>query len=476
MKKTLTAALTTALVVGAASTTFAAANPFSDVPSDHWAYDAVAQLADDGIIEGYGDGTYRGQNEITRYEMAQMVAKAMAKEDQANAQQKAMIDKLAAEFSEELNNLGVRVSNLESKIDNVKWTGILRYDYKKSNYEGQERAKDKRKNALLFRMNTVATVNDHWKVKARIDASTDMDKDNDASNNKGWGANKNHSNTDRKLTLKRAYAAGHYGITDINAGLIPLTTEQGVLFDSDITGAQVVVGADQKFTGTLTAGRIDLSDTSMGADMGSWMIDAQKKGKAGAGVVDQSTGTIWGLNLTWKPTDKVSVAGEYYRLTHSQIFKRYNNNDGKTQSIWGIGASYKFDDNFKASAGYWNNTGFEDTRYYLEAPSKETPEHRGYSNHAWNVQLDYKGAQPQNARTYGLYAAYRYLGQGAVIEPTFNGAAWGQKGWEIGGQYVFAKNVMGTLLFFSGNRIRDIDGNHKDNGVNTMFGRLEYFF
>ena len=56
MKKSLTAALTTALVVGAASTTFAAANPFSDVPADHWAYDAVAQLADDGIIEGYGDG------------------------------------------------------------------------------------------------------------------------------------------------------------------------------------------------------------------------------------------------------------------------------------------------------------------------------------------------------------------------------------------------------------------------------------
>ena len=132
MKKSLTAALTTALVVGAASTTFAAANPFSDVPADHWAYDAVAQLADDGVIEGYGDGTYRGQNEITRYEMAQMVAKAMAKEDQVNAQQKAMIDRLAAEFSEELNNLGVRVANLEDRVDNVKWTGELRYTYEKT--------------------------------------------------------------------------------------------------------------------------------------------------------------------------------------------------------------------------------------------------------------------------------------------------------------------------------------------------------
>ena len=66
MKKTLVSALTATLVVGAASTTFAAANPFSDVPTDHWAYDAVAQLARDGVIEGYGDTTFQGESAITR--------------------------------------------------------------------------------------------------------------------------------------------------------------------------------------------------------------------------------------------------------------------------------------------------------------------------------------------------------------------------------------------------------------------------
>ena len=75
MNKILVSAITSALVIGAASTTFAAANPFSDVPADHWAYDAVAQLAKDGVIEGYGDSTYRGEQSITRYEMAQMIAK-----------------------------------------------------------------------------------------------------------------------------------------------------------------------------------------------------------------------------------------------------------------------------------------------------------------------------------------------------------------------------------------------------------------
>ena len=79
MKKSLASLLTTAFMVGAASTSFAAANPFSDVPAGHWAYDAVTQLAADGVIEGYGDGTFLGNRNITRYEMAQMVAKALAR-------------------------------------------------------------------------------------------------------------------------------------------------------------------------------------------------------------------------------------------------------------------------------------------------------------------------------------------------------------------------------------------------------------
>ena len=125
MKKFLVSALTATLLTGTASAAFAAANPFEDVPTGHWAYDAIAQLAADGVIEGYGDGTYRGDQEITRYEMAQMVARAMAK----GGGDKALIDKLAAEFADELNSLGVRVSALEKKVDNVKWQGTLTYVY-----------------------------------------------------------------------------------------------------------------------------------------------------------------------------------------------------------------------------------------------------------------------------------------------------------------------------------------------------------
>ncbi len=118
MNKKLTTFITTALMIGVAST--ALANPFADVPTDHWAYDAIDQLTADGIIEGYGNSTYAGDKAITRYEMAQLVARAMANAGSADTADKATIDKLAAEFSAELDALGVRVDNLEKKVAGLK--------------------------------------------------------------------------------------------------------------------------------------------------------------------------------------------------------------------------------------------------------------------------------------------------------------------------------------------------------------------
>lgn len=53
-------------------------NPFTDLPNNHYFYNAVTTLASRGIISGYGDGTFRGDKTITRYEMALSVAKLLA--------------------------------------------------------------------------------------------------------------------------------------------------------------------------------------------------------------------------------------------------------------------------------------------------------------------------------------------------------------------------------------------------------------
>ena len=72
MKKSLVLAMAMALGVTASAY---AANPFSDVPAGHWAYDSVNKLASAGIVDGYGNGTFGGDRLMTRYEMAQIVAK-----------------------------------------------------------------------------------------------------------------------------------------------------------------------------------------------------------------------------------------------------------------------------------------------------------------------------------------------------------------------------------------------------------------
>ena len=116
-----------------------AANPFMDVPMNHWAYDAIGQLAAKGVLSGYPDGTYKGNQPTTRYEMASALARALAVVDmtKASKQDVEMLKKLVVEFKDELDALGVkvdkidkRVAQLESDIGGWKLTGEFRFDTK----------------------------------------------------------------------------------------------------------------------------------------------------------------------------------------------------------------------------------------------------------------------------------------------------------------------------------------------------------
>jgi hypothetical protein len=162
MKKNLIVALALVFVLGIAGTAFAAANPFVDVPAKHWAYDAVSKLAKAGILDGYGDGTYRGERLASRYEMAQATAKAMARADKADAQMKALIDKLAVEFAAELNNLGVRVAKLEKNASSIKFWGDSRLRVQSNNAM-----------ALDVDGNTATT---RWDQRVRVYAKADVNE------------------------------------------------------------------------------------------------------------------------------------------------------------------------------------------------------------------------------------------------------------------------------------------------------------
>ena len=416
-KKTLVSAITAALVVGAASTTFAAANPFSDVPADSWAYDAVTTLAADGVIDGYPDGTYKGQNTMTRYEMAQIVARAMAKTDLEKAD-KALVDKLAAEFAEELDNLGVRVADLEKKSDNVKFGGELRYRY--YDIDRDSKAGDETHNKVLFRLEPKAYIgNSGWTANARIDYEMDLSSDEDEND----------------VEVDRAYVEGPLFGTTVTAGRTPVFTAQGLVFDDRISGATVAFGSED-FTATLAAGRYNNGhkDTNgTGTELG---------------IAKDITGEYYGLQLDYAPSEQLALNAGYTAL------KNIENIDADA-NIWYIGGSYAFDKNVKLVAEYAQNT--EDYNWDQDQ--------------AWTAELQYKGANPADAGSWGMYAGYRQIDALSVINPTYDdiiGA--GYKGAVVGASYVPAENILATIEYFDG------EGTVSGQDASKFFANVDFFF
>ena len=235
MKKQFAAIFAATAVLGV--TTAFAANPFSDVTPDSWAYQSVSQLASTGIINGYPDGTFKGQNNITRYEMAQMVAKAMANQDRANAEQQAMINRLADEFASELNNLGVRVAALENKVGNVKVTGDVRLRYR-----GSEESDNTLKNETKYaykkhskfdyrgRIQFNATVNEDTQAVVRLSSDSIEFGDSDTNG----------------VMIDRAYVTHTFGDNvKVTAGRYQQAIGAGLLYDDTFDGANVKVGNEK---------------------------------------------------------------------------------------------------------------------------------------------------------------------------------------------------------------------------------------
>lgn len=186
LKTTLAAAL-----FAATAFTVSAANPFADVDDSSWAYQAVSQLSDQGVVDGYPDGTFRGDKNVSRYEMSQIIARLMAKENTLNASQKATVDKLAGEYADELKSLGVRVAELEKKtghintITELRVQDVPRYDnvFKDSKSKHDELS-------LRVRLNTIANVNDRTTVYSQLETYMSMNgKDVFQPNRYGYDSN-----------------------------------------------------------------------------------------------------------------------------------------------------------------------------------------------------------------------------------------------------------------------------------------------
>lgn len=436
MKKTLVSALTTALVVGAASTTFAAANPFADVPADHWAYDAVAQLVQDGIVNGYAaDGTYKGDQNMSRYEMAQIVAKAMAKSEAADNNNKALIDKLAAEFSDELANLGVRVADLEAKTDNVKWQGLIRYDWNTTNYASKEKHRAAEENNLKLRFEPSMTINENWSGHARID----------------YDVNKDETAPDDGAEVAHIWTEGQYDKFNVKLGRFGSFSDasHGLVFDTEVTGAEFTYAPTEAWKVKATAGRVD------NAKVWTTARDS-KKG-------DFGSATYWAVEADY--AQGKWDAGLGYRNVGAT--KTLQNANGKDTSfhVIDLGVGYAFDKNVKLTGDYaWG-------------PSQNNADVKNAANNAYSIQLNYKGADAADAGSWGTYVAYRQFAPFAAFATTYDikDSADGfktLKGWEIGADYTFAKNIIASAKYFNG---KDTAVTTKDK-VTGVWTRVDFLF
>ncbi len=408
MKKTLAAAITSALVIGAASTTFAAANPFSDVATDHWSFDAVAKLAQEGVIEGYGDNTFRGDSHITRYEMAQMVAKAMAKEDKANAQQKAMIDKLAAEYAAELDNLGVRVSNLEAKVGNVTWGGKVRLRLVSEDPSNGDR--ETTTSQAYAELWAKARVNQDWTANVVVKSDRNMDNED--------------FNETNNITGNNVFVEGPLFGADAKLGKFDnFDYGYGYIMDDPMTGAQFTWSGD-KFKTRVTAGRI--TDT--------------------LGIGNQDNVDMQSIEFRYAVNEKANINAGYYNVSGQAVYA------GKTLPvayagdddlhIWTLGFDTKLGQDWKLDAVY----AASNVDGYLGYGDDELKDN-GYS-----VNLTYKAADVKTAGSYDIWLGYRNTPQFTQISTTnFGGQDW--KGWEVGFDYVPAENIQFQARYFDAKNI-----------------------
>ncbi|QDR79231.1 S-layer homology domain-containing protein [Sporomusa termitida] len=365
---------------------FASSSTFSDLPSTHWAYAAVQKLADAGIVDGFGDGTFRGDKNMTRYEMAIVVANALTKEDKANAENKVLLEKLSAEFSKELTSLGVRVKTLEDKDTNsLKFSGVarIRHEWTKNPrplvpddalggdpyYTGQPTDKSEFRTALYVFIDKKFDSNNYFHATIGNDSIS------------------GDTRTDSSIQFEEAYYASKNSNFEWAAGRFIPTLGKGLLFSAPyVDGGKVSFGNDVKLTvysGKKTDYTWLLADTQFKLNEKTNLSFAYvSNGEDSATGLDYYDSKAVGVEYTG--FSNINLQGEYgvNTATNAKAF-----NDGKSPKGIYLKAKYKGANPFAvgtvgAWAGYRKaDNGFDILQYTgaLNAPNNWTYPAQGSS-------------------------------------------------------------------------------------------------
>ena len=519
MKKSLlVAALTSTFVLGSVGTTFAAENPFSDVPRGHWAYDAVMQLAEDGIVEGYGDSTFRGERTITRYEMAQIIARALAKMPEATPVQTTIIqqpvDNTSGARQSDVDRLGADHSSLAGRVDRLgEYQGDLsdridrlnsdnaslsqRVTALEGNQEEIARQVDADRallnrlaaefsnelNALNVRVDELEKEVNRFRVTGKIEYTATEAKVKRVNNN-GKIKAKGNSYVFRMepTAVINDHWSGHARI-DIEGDFRDdsIGTDDGIIgkrawAQADYNGLQVKAGKFELypnehglvFDDDLTGGQIsyqagDVKIVGVGGrmDISDSGLAAGKFQSGGYGTLGDDDADVWGANIQYAHPSGFELGAGYYQIKDDMyrlVSQGYNEDEN---NIWSVNAGYNFTDRLKI----WGSYAKSDIDLATALGSKDD------SKYSWQAQLTYGNyADASEKNQWNIYGAYRRYGMLSSVFPTSDGVDWGQKGWEVGVAWAPWKNVGLLAKYFDGKEL------FTGKDAEKVFGRVEFFF
>ncbi len=376
----------------------------------------------------------------------------------------AELRRLVEEFRPELERLGVleeRVDEMWKYHDKVTWHGKIEYTYnqrKEDPFNTGHKSKST-SNGYIFRFEPKAEVNNHWTVNARIDAEGDM-KDNSST----------------EFNLVRAWAEGDYDKFNVKVGKFEFcpAAEAGLIWDTEISGAELIFGSKWKFTAT--GGRLS-SDQVQGGSNGI---------KAGDLYDDYNDdladpATVVGLRVDYDRGEKGLFGGAaWYHIKDDDLawsrrqflnkvdngtidatdngalkrgMKRYNKAD-----IWTVNLGYRFNDLLTLSGGYAHNTKAD------------------FEKNSWQAELNYGTYDDASEKgQWSVWTGYRKFGTNVTLAGTVDDDAMlGTRGWVIGAAWAPFQNIGVIAKYFNGKYITDVDGSH--GKAEKLFGRVEFFF
>ena len=489
-KKTLVSAVLAATIMGTTSVSLAAENMFSDVPLDHWAYDAIAKLAEDGIIEGYGDTGFGGDKAITRYEMAQLVAKAQANQENARAVDKAAIEKLQQEFDSELKG---EVQNLRKDVDELKgrmsWYGDARVRYlfnKKMNGTSDNAGGRRTQFEERVRLGFWAQIDDNLSVDGRMKLENTVDEDD------GWGQARQNYNqystadstyrNQGKFGIDRLSLTWDKGDTKYRIGRNETSLGQGLLWwENPIDGVEV----EHKFGDKVTA-KVGYGDTAAG------------------GWYQSNLWTLYGdVKVQTSPATSITLAA----LHNTTNLSYYGTTDKKSYYTPG----------YKDSNGVWHDDGWIDVeeKGWQDSGYKMNQISLGFNTQLapkwnWTVEgvtnnvagmngeavnkhgvwsrLKYGNLEWGKANTWHVYGEYFALGNASmdtigwghhlnIQGGNATATSWGDgaRGWGIGVGYQIARNTNLELTYYM-LKPYDKAAAAFDNYQNVGYAALSYSF